>query len=855
MGDRQHDTSVPQHHAVQLEQQPDPARPRAAIAEALIPIAGVPVGAHASLLNQMSTSRPMQVGLVARRLQRQYGNQYMQRVIARARHSEDAGAGDVSPDVESLIERERSAGQQLDHGVRANMEAAIGADFSGVRVHTGPQSDMLNQELSARAFTTGQDIFFRKGEYSPGSASGRELLAHELTHVVQQTGAVQTKLVVGSADDAYEREADQVAQTVMRQEQTSPTSPNSDVARRKSDDEDKDDQLQRKSTGAVIRRQGDRDEDELKKDIRKKPLAATRSVARRIQRVSDRSSDGDDWISLSVPDGPYVLDAANIPASANWALSYSSYVDVYATASQYDPLALNGLNADPHTLRHSRKGIDTDRNFRVKPGRDMVSEAGQGSAKVQGFRHNKVWDDDVIEARVRFDTVPLLEVAGAEEFVSGNVIDANPAHHEYVGPTEGTRVGRQETKTLTVSDGVTLNTSTTIGASVGAEMTDSLGLEIGLEGLGKLTAGSGTKFSTQASVSRTIGESRTKQITKSRQVQTTYNFESPGTYVIVPTMKVWKRPVRVNLFDDTGKKTGQTTAFLYILIYNETGSTGRAVDGKLDPSTVGKADPKKDGPKSVLDMSPDEFEKDKKAQHELFDMAKRCRDHQQQFAEKLLADQKIVGGEVKSILKRATFDEFVKGVIAKCRRNGYTRIGQMDDIVRGRFNLRVGSDVDTTAAAMKAQTQYPIKEIVAPRRPQPGGGFGYPRWHIILTDPDTGLTHEWQIGTKAVSEVFEKPGIKLPDGVKLGPGMHNDLHDIEYDIFKGIQKKYPDVHKRHGLPAFHSKVDTVAAEAGVKGDQTPELAKKIGALHHDAADHLQKLVDEFGAEWLKQFYH
>nr|WP_051035347.1 DUF4157 domain-containing protein [Crinalium epipsammum] len=72
------------------------------------------------------------------------------------------------------------------------MGQAMGADFSCVRVHTDAQSEELNQELMAKAFTTGQEVFFRQGEYNPGSRGGQELLAHELTHVVQQNGgAVQ----------------------------------------------------------------------------------------------------------------------------------------------------------------------------------------------------------------------------------------------------------------------------------------------------------------------------------------------------------------------------------------------------------------------------------------------------------------------------------------------------------------------------------------------------------------------------------------------------------------------------------------------------------------------------------------
>ena len=61
-----------------------------------------------------------------------------------------------------------------------------------VKVHTDSQSDQLNKSIQAKAFTTGQDVFFRQGAYEPSSRGGQELIAHELTHVVQQNGgAVQ----------------------------------------------------------------------------------------------------------------------------------------------------------------------------------------------------------------------------------------------------------------------------------------------------------------------------------------------------------------------------------------------------------------------------------------------------------------------------------------------------------------------------------------------------------------------------------------------------------------------------------------------------------------------------------------
>ncbi|HKQ06536.1 MAG TPA: DUF4157 domain-containing protein [Blastocatellia bacterium] len=90
--------------------------------------------------------------------------------------------------VERGIESARGGGQPLPEQLRARMEQAFGADFSRVRVHADGESDRLNRSLQAKAFTTGQDLFFRRGDYHPDSRKGQELIAHELTHVVQQSG-------------------------------------------------------------------------------------------------------------------------------------------------------------------------------------------------------------------------------------------------------------------------------------------------------------------------------------------------------------------------------------------------------------------------------------------------------------------------------------------------------------------------------------------------------------------------------------------------------------------------------------------------------------------------------------------
>jgi hypothetical protein len=126
---------------------------------------------------------------------------------------------DADPEqLEARIKARAGQGHGLDDTVRRRMEGAMGADFSRVRVHTDGEADALSHALGARAFATGPDIYFRAGEYAPGSSAGRELLAHELTHVVQSGAGVRAKLTVSEPTDEAEREADAVAHAVMQAE-------------------------------------------------------------------------------------------------------------------------------------------------------------------------------------------------------------------------------------------------------------------------------------------------------------------------------------------------------------------------------------------------------------------------------------------------------------------------------------------------------------------------------------------------------------------------------------------------------------------------------------------------------------
>ena len=120
--------------------------------------------------------------------------------------------GRAHPDVESAIAQTRGTGQKLDDNSREKIGGGLGDSLHDVRVHTDDHANSLAQSVSARAFTTGSDVYFAKGEHSPGSSEGQQLLAHELTHVVQQRGAATSgPLQVSQPGDALENEAEAAA--------------------------------------------------------------------------------------------------------------------------------------------------------------------------------------------------------------------------------------------------------------------------------------------------------------------------------------------------------------------------------------------------------------------------------------------------------------------------------------------------------------------------------------------------------------------------------------------------------------------------------------------------------------------
>jgi len=110
------------------------------------------------------------------------------------------GQAPASPAVETKLSGARSGGRKMDAPTRSAMESAFGADFSQVNIHTDEKAVQMSQQLGAQAFTHGNDVYFNKGKYNPDSGDGKHLLAHELTHTIQQTGMIPNQLQMTIGD-------------------------------------------------------------------------------------------------------------------------------------------------------------------------------------------------------------------------------------------------------------------------------------------------------------------------------------------------------------------------------------------------------------------------------------------------------------------------------------------------------------------------------------------------------------------------------------------------------------------------------------------------------------------------------
>ncbi|MEM7797782.1 MAG: DUF4157 domain-containing protein [Chloroflexota bacterium] len=208
-------------------------------------------------------------------LQQTVGNQAVQAMMVQRK-----GGGKVSDETAEAIKSAKGGGKPLEKGLASQMEKSFGADFSGVRVHTDDNANQIAADIQAKAFTTGKDIFFAKGQYDPKSEKGQELIAHELTHVVQQSGgsapSMQRKMTVNDPNDKYEAEADKVAEAVVakkdaqlqRAEEEEVQMKEEGVAQAKAIEtlqrsDDDDDDVQAKADASIQREEAGEEEEEV----------------------------------------------------------------------------------------------------------------------------------------------------------------------------------------------------------------------------------------------------------------------------------------------------------------------------------------------------------------------------------------------------------------------------------------------------------------------------------------------------------------------------------------------------------------------------------------------------------------
>ncbi|MBK9014749.1 MAG: DUF4157 domain-containing protein [Saprospiraceae bacterium] len=100
-------------------------------------------------------------------------------------------SGSASPALTHQIKNTHGSGRVIDRPIQSFMSSRFGTDFSHVRIHTDAKAVAMNKGINAKAFTVGSDIYFNQGMYNPGYHTGKQLLAHELVHTIQQKGRSQ----------------------------------------------------------------------------------------------------------------------------------------------------------------------------------------------------------------------------------------------------------------------------------------------------------------------------------------------------------------------------------------------------------------------------------------------------------------------------------------------------------------------------------------------------------------------------------------------------------------------------------------------------------------------------------------
>jgi hypothetical protein len=192
------------------------------------------------------------------RLQRNAGNAGIAALLQRSAEAEE----EASP-VRDLMKS--GGGHPLDAPTRRFMESGLGTDLSDVRIHTGSKATEAARSVQAYAYTVGSDVVFQDGHYNPSSREGKKMLAHELTHVVQQrTGPVDGTPIAGGISisdpsDRFELAAEATAEKIASGDTASPQPVGAGAGvQRQESGEEEEEQLQATS----MQRQGGEEEEE-----------------------------------------------------------------------------------------------------------------------------------------------------------------------------------------------------------------------------------------------------------------------------------------------------------------------------------------------------------------------------------------------------------------------------------------------------------------------------------------------------------------------------------------------------------------------------------------------------------------
>ena len=233
--------------------------------------------------------------------------------------------------------------------------------------------------------------------------------------------------------------------------------------------------------------------------------------------------------------------------------------------------------------------------------------------------------------------------------------------------------------------------------------------------------------------------------------------------------------------------------------------------------------------KAALAMNHKQWEQDTDAQRALFQGAGEAVARMQAAGAEIVSQNQLPAVEMSSLRKRDELTRFVKEVLKKQEANGFVEMGDMSDIVRGRFNVVSADDMAAVATGLQERFGDDVVEVKPPRE-------GYPRWHINVRDADSGLTHEWQVGTKATTDFFERKSLTIPSTITKFTGS-NDFHDGVYKLLDKV--KDPDMRAHYGIDAMMRGYKQLAEETGEVTRLQPEPAK-----YQDRYNEMSRTISE-----------